>query len=167
MRTLFAADPDAFGADEDAMLESLLSTVVGEGNYPGDSAPSPNWPLTRPGRRGVLNAMAPQWFNVADALVALPVKPPVVWVRGDADMIVSDTSLTDLANLGRLGAIPGWPGADLCPPQPMIAQTRAVLERYADTGGAYTEVVYEGIGHSPHIECPVDVANALTTLVDS
>jgi hypothetical protein len=52
-------------------------------------------------------------------------KPPVTWVRGDRDVIVSDTSLFDLAYLGKLGAVPGWPGDDECPPQPMVAQTRA------------------------------------------
>ena len=39
-----------------------------------------------------------------------PAKPPVTWVRGDADVIVSDTSLFDLAYLGSLGVVPGWPG---------------------------------------------------------
>ena len=76
------ADPDAFGADEDAMLDTVLSTVVGADNYPGDSATAPNWPTTGPGTRGVLNAMSPKWFSVADDLVALAPKPPVTWVRG-------------------------------------------------------------------------------------
>ena len=36
----------------------------------------------------------------------------------------------DLAHLGSLGAIPGWPGAATWPAQPMVAQTRAMLDRY-------------------------------------
>jgi pimeloyl-ACP methyl ester carboxylesterase len=165
MRTFYAANPDAFGPDEDAMLDSLLSTVVGEDNYPGDGSPSENWPLTAPGRKGVLNTMSPKWFSVAEALVAVSPKPPVVWVRGDADAIVSDASMFDLANLGKLGFVPGWPGDEACPPQPMVGQTRAVLHRYAAAGGTYTEIVFPNTGHSPHIERPTEFAAALTTLI--
>ncbi len=165
LRTTYVADPDAFGADEDAMLDTLLSTVVGDDNYPGDASPSPNWPLTGPGRRGVTNAMSPRYFRVADGLVALAEKPPITWIRGDADAIVSDTSLFDLAYLGQLGAVPGWPGEQDCPPQPMVGQTRAVFARYREAGGSATEVVYPGVGHSPHIERPTEFAAALTGVV--
>jgi pimeloyl-ACP methyl ester carboxylesterase len=165
MRTTYVADPAAFGDDEDALLDTMLSTVVGEDNYPGDSAASENWPMTAPGTRGVLNTMSPKWFSVAEALVALSPKPPVVWVRGDSDAIVSDASLFDLANLGKLGFVPGWPGDDACPPQPMVGQTRAVLERYAAAGGTFTEIVFEGVGHSPHVERPADFAAALAALL--
>jgi hypothetical protein len=34
----------------------------------------------------------------------------------------------------------------------MLAQIRAVLERYRANGGAYTERVFEDCGHSPLIE---------------
>jgi pimeloyl-ACP methyl ester carboxylesterase len=102
---------------------------------------------------------------VADDLVGLSTKPPITWVRGDADVIVSDTSLFDLAYLGSLGLVPGWPGTDSCPPQPMVAQTRAVLDRYVAAGGTYREVVYAGCGHSPHIERPVDFAAVLLDAV--
>ena len=37
-------------------------------------------------------------------------------------------------------------------PSHMIAQTRAVLDRYAENGGFYREVVFPECGHSPHIE---------------
>lgn len=167
LRSTYVADPASLGDDEEALLDSMLSTLVGEDNYPGDAAPSGNWPLTGPGTRGVLNTMSPRWFRPAEALVALTPKPPVTWVRGDADVIVSDTSLFDLAYLGKLGAVPGWPGEDACPPQPMVAQTRAVLDRYAAAGGSYTEVVQAGCGHSPHVERPVEFAAALLALVAS
>jgi pimeloyl-ACP methyl ester carboxylesterase len=91
----------------------------------------------------------------------VPEKPPITWVRGDRDAIVSDTSFFDLAYLGQLGAVPGWPGAQACPPQPMVAQTRAVFERY----GPYREAVYAGCGHSPHIEFPAEAAAELLKLV--
>jgi pimeloyl-ACP methyl ester carboxylesterase len=164
MRGMFVADPEAFGADEDAMLESVLSTVVGIDNYPGDSTTVTSWPTNGPGTRGVLNTMSPGYFSVADDLVALSPKPPVVWVHGSADLIVSDASLFDLAQLGKLGAIPGWPGEQACPPQPMVSQTRAVLQRYAAAGGTFTEVELDGCGHSPHIERPVEFLASLMKL---
>jgi pimeloyl-ACP methyl ester carboxylesterase len=47
----------------------------------------------------------------------------------------------------------------------MVGQTRAVLERYAATGGSYREVVYDGCGHSPHVERPTEVATELLRLI--
>jgi pimeloyl-ACP methyl ester carboxylesterase len=167
LRSTYVADPGSLGDDEEALLDTVLSTAVGEDNYPGDATASEHWPLIAPGTRGVLNTMSPKWFSVAEALVALDSKPPVTWVRGDSDVIVSDTSLFDLAYLGKLGHVPGWPGDDACPPQPMVAQTRAVLDRYAAAGGSYTEVVYQNCGHSPHVERPAEFAGALLALLES
>ena len=164
MRSTYVSDPTAFGDDEVAMLDSMLSTVVGDDNYPGDASTSEHWPTSGPGTRGVTNAMSPKYFSVAEELLALDPKPPVEWVRGTADAIVSDTSLFDLAYLGQLGAVPGWPGADACPPQPMVGQTRAVLERYAAAGGSFTETALEGCGHSPHVERPTETLTALQRL---
>ncbi|MFI7573667.1 alpha/beta fold hydrolase [Micromonospora sp. NPDC049497] len=164
LRTAYVADPASLGDDEDLLLDSVLSTRTGVDNYPGTAEPSANWPGTAPGGRGVLNALAPAHFRIADELVAVPVKPPVTWVRGDADVIVSDTSLFDLAYLGSLGVVPGWPGEEACPPQPMVGQTRAVLDRYAAAGGTYREVVLPGCGHSPHLERPAEFVAELLAL---
>ncbi|WP_346538504.1 alpha/beta hydrolase [Micromonospora sp. DPT] len=164
LRTTYVADPASLGEDEELLLDSLLSTATGEDNYPGTAGTSPHWPGTAPGSRGVLNALAPAYFRLADELVAVAVKPPVAWVRGDADVIVSDTSLFDLAYLGSLGMVPGWPGEQACPPQPMVGQTRAVLERYAAAGGTYREVVLPGCGHSPHVERPAEFVAELLAL---
>ena len=79
--------------------------------------------------------------------------------------MVGDTSLFDLGYLGQLGAVPGWPGADVLPPQPMLQQTRAVLERFAERGGRYREVVLEGHAHGAVVECPDRVAALLSDLV--
>jgi pimeloyl-ACP methyl ester carboxylesterase len=166
LRTAYVADPASLGEDEELLLDTVLSTAIGEDNYPGDSKPVDTWPGVAPGDRGVLNTMAPNHFNIAADLVAVPRKPPIVWVRGAQDVIVSDTSLFDLAFLGSLGLVPGWPGADACPPQPMIGQTRAVLDRYAAAGGSYAEVVYPGCGHSPHVERPTEVAAELAKLLE-
>ena len=140
-------------ARESAYVAAMLQIAVGEGNYPGDLTPSKNWPMVAPGKRGNLNSLAAGNFNTA-ALVDIDAKPPILWVRGDNDPIVSDTSLFDLGFLGQIGAVPGWPGADVFPPQPMLAQTRSVLERYKTNGGRYEEEVIEDAGHSPFIEQP-------------
>ncbi|MFG1700845.1 alpha/beta fold hydrolase [Nonomuraea sp. NPDC049309] len=139
--------------DEDFYLRSMLTTRVGESNYPGDAAASDAWPGVAPGRTGVLNAISPVYFRLDD-LHEIDPKPPILWLRGADDVIVSDTSLLDLAHLGRIGAVPGSPGT---PAQPMVTQTRAVLERYGD----YREVVLDDCGHSPHIERPDDFRRAL------
>ncbi|MCW3818717.1 alpha/beta hydrolase [Micromonospora sp. DR5-3] len=165
LRAAYVADPASLGEDEELLLESMLTTATGDDNYPGTALASAHWPGTAAGKRGVLNALAPAWFRVADELVTVPAKPPVTWVRGEADVIVSDTSLFDLAYLGSLGAVPGWPGAADCPPQPMVGQTRAVLDRYAAAGGTYREVVLPGCGHSPHLERPAEFVAELLALV--
>lgn len=145
---------------EDELVASMCTTVTGADNYPGDPATSPHWPTLAPGRRGVLNTMAPTHLDLSGVADIEP-RPPVLWIRGDADQIVSDASMFDLAQLGLLGAIPGHPGVDEFPPQPMVGQTRAVLDRYTAAGGQYREVVLPGVGHSPHIEQTQVVADLL------
>lgn len=152
--------PGFVSEHEDIWVESMLSTKVTEGNYPGDSRPSENWPGFAPGDNGVLNTMAPTHFN-ASGIVDLEVKPPVLWIHGTDDAIVSDASYFDLNHLGALGVIPGWPGADVAPAQPMVSQTRDVLERYRDAGGEFTELELADCGHSPQLEKPVEFDAAL------
>jgi pimeloyl-ACP methyl ester carboxylesterase len=137
----------------DILVESMVSTQVGNDHYPGDSRATDAWPGFAPGNRGVLNTMAPTHFRIADLSGVQP-KPPVLWLRGADDVIVSDTSLYDLAYLGSLGAVPGWPGERAWPPQPMLAQTRGVLDGYAAAGGHYREVVIDDAGHGPHLDRP-------------
>ncbi len=150
---------------EDVFVASMNSTRTGADHYPGDAGTGSGWPGFAPGRRGVLNTFAPTVFNLS-GIVDLPVKPPVLWIRGDADQIISDTSVFDVAFLGSVGAVPGWPGAEACPPQPMVTQTRTVLDRYAATGGAYREVVLPGVGHSPQVERPQEFVVALLEHLD-
>ncbi len=146
---------------EDALVEAMLEMAIGPAHYPGDTAVSQNWPGAAPGERGVNNAISPKYCDLS-GFAALGDRPEVLWIRGDGDQIVSDTSLVDLGHLGALGAIPGWPGPDVFPPQPMVGQMRAVLERYQAAGGRYTELVLPGCGHSPHLERPAEFAAAVT-----
>lgn len=141
----FEFDPDK----EDRFVDAMLEMAVGDDVYPGDTTTSENWPGVAPGTTGMNNAIAPKYLDLSPFGEISPA-PEVLWVRGDSDQIVSDTSFFDFAYLGQIGAVPGWPGEDVCPPQPMVSQLRAVLE----AGGNYTEVVYEGCGHSPHLEKP-------------
>jgi pimeloyl-ACP methyl ester carboxylesterase len=138
---------------EETFMDSMLMTRVGDDFYPGDMRPSEHWPNVAPGDRGVLNTMAAGRMRL-DGIVNVTPKPPILWVRGADDLIVSDQSMLDFGTLGSLGYVPGWPGMEVVPPQPMVSQTRAVLERYQVAGGDYTEVVIENAGHSPFIEQP-------------
>ena len=160
MRTFYGAGANAANVDEDLLTDELLTTRTGADFYPGDSVPSDNWPGAAPGSRGILNTMAPTRFD-ASGIVDLEVKPPITWLHGTVDQIVSDTSLFDLGTLGSMGAVPGWPGAEVVPSQPMVAQMRAVLERYAANGGVVREVALEGIGHGIPLEVPERVAREI------
>jgi pimeloyl-ACP methyl ester carboxylesterase len=140
---------------EEALLSGLLSQKIGPDKYPGDQEPSPNWPGVAPGRWGPANALSPKYIGEGvQQMLSAPAKPPILWVRGADDQIVSDLSLFNLGTLGRLGLVPGWPGDEVHPPQPMVAQTRHLLEQYAAGGGYYREEVVFDTGHSPHLERP-------------
>lgn len=158
-------NPEYTSKNEDVWVESMLTTAIGDGNYPGTSTTSENWPGFAPGERGVLNTMAPKYFDVS-GIVNLETKPPILWVHGDSDLIVSDNSFFDINNLGKLGVIPGWPGDEIAPAQEMVSQTRDVLDAYAAAGGHVTEEVFEGVGHSPHLEEPEDFRAALLHRID-
>ncbi|MGQ0839712.1 alpha/beta fold hydrolase [Actinokineospora sp.] len=151
-------------AHADLFVESMLTTRIGDDHYPGDLGTTSVWPGIKPGTRGVLNTMSPTHFRIDD-LHTIDPKPPILWLRGAHDQIVSDTSMFDLAYLGQLGAVPGWPGDETSPPQPMITQTRAVLDRYAESGGTYDEVVIADASHSPHLETPAEFAAAFHAML--
>ncbi len=137
---------------EEVFVSEILKMEVGKGNYPGDSIPSPqHWPGEAPGTSGIFNAISPKYCNLS-AFSEINPKPDVLWIRGSADVVVSNESM-DRGRLGRLGRLPDWPGEEVFPPQPMISQLYALLDTYQRQGGRYREVVLD-CGHSPHIEKP-------------
>jgi len=156
----FYFKPPFRAAKEEIFLSSLLSTKTGEGNYPGDMTVSENWPGVAPGERGMNNAISPKYCNLEDFALVQP-GPPVLWVRGEDDAIVSDTSLLDFGYLGQLDVVPGWPGVEVSPPQPMVSQMRAVLDAYEARGGRYREEVIPDCGHTPHVEKPQEFRRLL------
>lgn len=136
---------------EESFIDSMLSTKVAEGFYPGKYEACEEWPGILPGDYGINNAMSPKYMNLSPIVDITP-KCPILWIRGENDIIVSDQSYYDMGFLGKQGCVEGWPGEDVFPPQPMVSQTRHVLEQYKEKGGKYKEVVINDAGHSPHIE---------------
>jgi len=151
---------------EEMLLSALLTTKVTNGNYSSDMVPSPNWPMVAPGTLGVNNALSPKYLNQGE-LVTISPKPAILWVHGADDQIVSDTSMFDMGFLGQVGAVPGWPGPEVYPPQPMKAQIRAVLERYRANGGETREVEFQECGHSPHIEKEAEMLRIFGEFIES
>lgn len=150
---------------EEVFLSSVLSTKTGEDNYPGDMANSENWPGVAPGARGMNNAISPRYCNL-EAFARIDPKPDVLWMRGADDVIVSDTSLLDFGYLGQLEVVPGWPGEEAYPPQPMVSQIRVVLDAYKSGGGRYREEVVPDCGHTPHVENPEEFRRILFGFLD-
>ena len=136
---------------EDFFVDEIMDMKLGPDYYPGDLTQTAEFPYVLPGTKGTNNCLAPQYANVS-AIADIPVKPPILWFRGDSDTLVSDNSFSDLAVLGKMGIVPGYPGEDKMPPQPMVSQTRYIFEKYKTNGGKYKEFIIEGAGHSCHIE---------------
>ena len=133
------------------LVGEILKSVTGDDGYPGDVGPSEHWPGIAPGTRGILNALSPKYCNWA-GIVDLAPKPPILWTHGAQDIVVADGSPWELGTLGSLGVVPGWPGADAFPPQPMVAQIRAVLSEYAARGGRVQMEWFEESGHFPPLD---------------
>src|SRR5690349_3253388 len=144
---------------EEMLLTEILKSVTGDDGYPGDSTTSENWPGVAPGTRGILNALCGKYCRW-DGIVDLDPKPPVLWTHGTADIVVADGSAWEMGTLGKAGAVPGWPGEDVFPPQPMVTQIRHVLKEYGRRGGRVQMETFEGSGHGPFL----DAADRWSTL---
>ena len=165
LRAFYFKPPFALPEDEeDALVDAMIKGKTGPGYYPGDYISSPTWPGVAPGVKGINNAISPKYLDLR-AFGRVKAGPPVLWIRGADDSVVSDTSAFDLALLGSLGVVPGWPGAESCPPQPMVTQMKAVLDEYAQAGGQVDNLVLPDCGHSPHIERPDEVRAELLRIL--
>ena len=133
---------------EDMLVGEILKSVTGVDGYPGDSTASPHWPGIAPGTRGILNALSGKYCNWA-GIVDINPKPPILWTHGTADIVVADGSAWEMGTLGKMEVVPGWPGEEDFPPQPMVSQIRDVLERYRSAGGRVEMEMFEGSGHGP------------------
>lgn len=161
----WAPDHPLEPAWEDVLVDEVLLSWTGDDGYPGDAVPSPHWPGVAPGTRGILNALSPKHCDWS-GIVHVEPKPPVLWVRGDRDVVVADGSSFELGALGAAGHVPGWPGADVFPPQQMLRQTAGVLERYRDAGGRVRVEVLEGSGHGPFLDAPDRFRQLLLDFLD-
>jgi len=65
------------------------------------------------------------------------------------DIVVADGSAWEMGTLGKMGLVPGWPGEEVFPPQPMVTQIRNVLQSYRELGGRVEMEMFEGSGHGP------------------
>ena len=133
---------------EDLLVEEILKSETGLDGYPGDLTHSENWPGVAPGTHGILNALSGKYCDWS-GLAAIANKPPVLWAHGTADIVIQDGSAWDMATLGKMGIIPGWPGEVTYPAQPMVSQIRAILDRYRSGGGRVETEMFEGSGHFP------------------
>lgn len=165
LRNLYVKPPFRF-VREDAFVDAIHLAKVNEQHYPGDFVSSENWPHVAPGKWGLINAISPKYFNLS-TIVDMLLKPPILWVRGDSDVIVSDNSVLDLANYHDQQAESGKGGARKPQLQPMLGQTRDVLARYAENGGTAEEVVIDGAGHSPFLENPAAFIESFTRFLSS
>jgi pimeloyl-ACP methyl ester carboxylesterase len=161
LRDFFGARSNAANVDEDFLLDEALRTAVGDDHYPGNATTTDSWPGVAPGDRGVLNSFSPAHFDTS-GIAEIEHKPPITWVRAMEDQVISDTSAFDFAFLGQVGAVPGWPGAETMPPQPMHQQIQSVLDRYAANGGQVRVVTLEHCAHGVPLEDPQAVTDAIT-----
>lgn len=144
------------------LLDAFLSVHLSADGFPGRVMPSVHWPGYAPGSTGILNSISPKYLQgLPEAVLKSSHKPPVLWLRGGEDQVVSDVSSSDPAVQGRAGLIPGYPGEEQLPPQPMLRQTRRLLEGYSAAGGFHREELLAGTGHCPYLEAPEMTADAL------
>ncbi|MGB5167529.1 MAG: alpha/beta hydrolase [Acidimicrobiia bacterium] len=140
---------------EDDLLEAMFKVKTGDDGLPGDRAVSPNWPFVAPGRGGASNAMSPKYIgNLIERLLAAEPKFNVLWIYGADDVAVSNSAASDPGTWGPRGLLPGYPGEEAYPPQPMMDQIRTALDDYTAHGGSYEEVAVAGSGHVPFMSHP-------------
>ena len=140
---------------EDALIDAMFRVHIGERELPGDKEESPHWPYVRPGKWGATNAMSPKYVgNLVQRILDAEPKVPILWIYGADDLAVSNTAASDPGTWGPTGRLPGYPGPEAYPPQPMMDQIRKMLDDYSGRGGSYEEVAIADCGHVPFITHP-------------
>jgi hypothetical protein len=159
--------PPFIPAREYELVASMCTTHIGPQDNPGDAVKSPNWPFVGPGSVGAANALSPRYAGDVSKLYRITPKPKILWLRGSHDLLVSDTAASDPGFLAtmNLWPVPGYPGKEVYPPQPMIGQTRAVLQKYAAAGGWFKETVLQDAGHAPYLDKLDELNIALHTFL--
>jgi pimeloyl-ACP methyl ester carboxylesterase len=96
--------------------------------------------------------MSPKYAgDLVDRILAVENKVDVLWIYGADDVAVSNSAASDPGSWGPTNWLPGFPGTDRYPPQPMMEQIRTLLEAYSGSGGHHEEIAIEGSGHVPFI----------------
>lgn len=162
---------NGFKASEKQMemlLDSMFAMKTGKGFYPGDVQKSELWPGFKPGKVGPTNAVSAKYNqNVAPALLNLNrhERPPLLWIHGTADKLVSNQPASDAGMQGKMGLIPDWPGEDIYPPQPMLDQLDYFFNKYSINHSHYSKIILPDIGHTPFIESPKAVFNYIRVFI--
>jgi pimeloyl-ACP methyl ester carboxylesterase len=140
---------------EDALLDAMMRVHLGDKDLPGDKQVSPNWPYVSPGQWGPMNALSPKYMgDLIERILTAEPKVKALWINATDDVAISNSAASDPGTWGPTGLLPGFPGEDEYPPQPMIDQIRSVLDDYTRYGGSYDEVTIEGSGHVPFLSHP-------------
>jgi len=137
---------------EDELLDAMFQVQLGKTKLPGDKELSPNWPYVSPGKWGPMNAISAKYVgNLVKRILTAEPKVKVLWVYGADDVAISNNAASDPGTWGPGGLLPGFPGTEAYPPQPMMDQIRTVLNDYTSHGGRYDEFVVEDSGHVPFL----------------
>jgi pimeloyl-ACP methyl ester carboxylesterase len=140
---------------EDALIDATFRVHIGDRELPGDKEASEFWPYVRPGKWGATNAMSPKYAgNLVERILAAEPRVHALWIYGADDLAVSNTAASDPGTWGPTGRLPGFPGSEAYPPQPMMDQIRKMLDDYRDQGGSYDELAIANSGHVPFITHP-------------
>jgi pimeloyl-ACP methyl ester carboxylesterase len=146
---------------EDALLDAMFEVHIGDTDLPGDNGTSPHWPYVIPGKWGATNAMSPKYVgDLVERILSADRKVPALWIYGADDVAVSNSAASDPGTWGPDGLLPGFPGSEQYPPQPMMDQIRTLLDDYEKNGGSYREVAVEGSGHVPFMSHPAEFNRA-------
>ena len=154
---------EGFKADrEEDILTAMLQIHTGDKYYPGDYEESKYWPGVAPGKFGPVNALSPKYNQslLHDFLNTKP-KPPLLWIHGADDNIISDASFSDPGYQGKMQLREGWPGEEKYPPQPMESQIKYSLAEYQSKGGKVYRKQIDDCGHTPFIEKPETTKQAV------